>query len=477
MSVAQYRITGGFDEAQLKDIRDGAVRVLGRVGMKVDHAALCERLVANEGVTVEGGRVFFGDDLCEKYLAMFREEEKNAPTFDPIRLEGPWYPSMILDADAGKARPGTRDDTRRLVRLCNALDVERRIAPLAPKDVAPALEAVTAWKIALENGDRVWGGPLQSLDDFEVAMEMAEAAKLPGAAWCTEVTISPLTINPQAMDLVLRHVDGDMAMRGEPGPMISCGCTGPVFAPAFFIQAVAEWLGAYIVLKLVSGDRLGNDHEFHTLFNGGLRFEPMHFDMRSAAVAFGTPESLLFRLAARQVFRYLGGNPQVGGAMRTCSKELDAQNIAERSMNALAEAMDGVRCFCAAGTMANDWMVSPELIVIDREIVRIVERVVRGLDVVGDVDQSVETIASVVETGNFLEHETTMLYLRDTYSFSELFDTRTYAQWEAARPPSLIERARRIMDKALESYEFELPAEARATIDAIYDRYRRAKGL
>lgn len=477
MSILNFGISGGFTGKHLEDIRAGAIRVLEKVGMKVAHDGLLDRLATVHGLSVASGRVHFTNDICEKYLAIFAEEQKRAPRYDTFKLEGPWYPGNILDAGSGKVRPGTCDDVCRLIRLCSALGITRLISPLAPKDVPPEIEVITAWKIALENSADIRGGPLTCADEVECALEMARAAGVEGPIWCTEVTISPLTINPQAMDLILAFLDRGALVQGEPGPMISAGCTGPVFSPAFFIQAVAEWLGAFIILKVISDDRLGNAHQFRTLFNGGLRFEPMHFDMQGGSIAFGTPESLLFRLAARRIFRYLGGSRELGGAFRSCAKQLDAQCIAQRSMNVLAEALDGVRVFVAAGMLANDDVVSPELLVIDREIMDYAIRIMRGLDSADDPEESLRVISEAAPDGDYLSHESTVQRYREMYSFPKVFDYQTLTQWEAADTPSLTDRARRIIEEALAGYEFELDVSVRKQLDSIYATFKKAKGI
>jgi trimethylamine--corrinoid protein Co-methyltransferase len=433
-------------------------------------------LAAVEGVSIQGDRVRFSPDLCEKYLTLFRQEELAARSQEGYRMEGPWYPSNILDPDSGEIRPGSREDVRDLVRLCSALGITRRVCPLAPKDVPPEIEAVTAWKIALENSADIWGGPLTSTDEVDCVAEMAQVVGIKGAVWCTEIMISPLTINPEAMSLILHYLKKGTLVHGEPGPMISAGCTGPVFAPAFFAQALAEWLGAYIILKALSGGRLGNSHEFRTLFNGGLHFEPMHFDMRHGAVVFGTPEALLFRATARQVFRHLGGRPEIGGAFRTSAKQLDAQAIAQRAMSVVAEALDGVRVFVAAGSLANDQAVSPDLLVIDREIVRYAARVARGLHYIADSAQTLDAIRDVGPEGTYLAHPTTLEHYRQTYDFPDLFDHQTLSQWLGSGAVTLRQNICRLMEEKLARYDYRLDRDVQERLDAIYRRFAKARG-
>ncbi len=471
MSVINFEISGGLGKKRLEKIRSESIHILKEIGLKANHPKLLEMLSSVDGISIDGTRLYFADDICEKYLALFKEEEENSPPYNEFKMEGPWYCSNIIDLKSSQVRVATRDDVIKAVRLCSALDIIRPVCPLAPKDVPPEIESIASWKIALENSTKIKGGPLTSPEEVECALEMTEAVGIKGPIWSTEITISPLTINPKAIDLILRYLDKGMVIQGEPGPMISAGCTGPIFAPAFFIQAVAEWLGAYIILKVISNGKLGNFHQFKTLFNGGLCFEPMHFDMKYGSIAFGTSESLLFRLATREIFRFLGGKQGIGGAFRSSSKRVDAQAISERTMNVLTEALDGVKIFVAAGMLGNDEIFSPELLMIDIQIIEYIKRITEGISYVDEIGKSFETIRDIGLQGNYLSHDSTIEQYKKTYYFPELFDHQTLAQWNSSGSPKMAEKIARVIEEALDGYDYQLGDKVQKEIDKIYYTY------
>lgn len=471
MSYVTYGIAGGFTNEQLRGIHNDAIRVLERVGMKVTHPKLLEILAASNGIEIRDHAVTFSRETCEKYLNFFRKEEAARVPYADWKIEGPWYAGKIVDLESSEIRDPLSADVVAAVRLCSALEILRPVCPLAPKDVPPAVEAITAWKIALENSAGMGGAPLTNPVEIECAVEMASAAGRKGPVWCTEVTKSPLTINSEAIDLIFKFMDKDMAVHGEPGPMLSAGCTAPVFAPAFFVQALAEWLGAYMVLKIMSNGELGNSSKFRTSFNGGLRFEPMHFDMQTSSVAYGSSESMLFRMAARQIFRFLGSNEETGGAFRTTAKQIDAQAVAERSMNVLAEALDGARVFIGAGVLAVDGMFSPELLLVDREIVRYVQRVVEGMTFRAGTDESCGIIEETGFEENYLAHETTVRDVRKSFYYSALFDHSSLAQWSASGSTTFADKTRTVAREALREYDFSLDENTRREIERIHAIY------
>ena len=89
MGTIRFELSGGLSEARLLAVREQAIRVLGEVGLKVAHRETQEMLAAVEGVSIQGDRVRFSPDLCEKYLTLFRQEELAARSQEGYRMEGP----------------------------------------------------------------------------------------------------------------------------------------------------------------------------------------------------------------------------------------------------------------------------------------------------------------------------------------------------------------------------------------------------
>lgn len=464
----KYGIAGGFTEKQLKQICEEALQVLEKVGMDVPHKGVLKLLAAHKGITIKNTRVYFSPWLGEEYLQRFRKEEQARPAEEKFKMEGSWYCANVLDIDTGKIRRSHSQDLIQAVKMCQILDASRAVAPVAPLDVPISLQALTAWKICLENSSCMGGAPVTDVRVADYVQKMLQVVGRKGPVWCEEITISPLRLNSQALELVYYFLDKGMIVEGEPGPMISAGATAPIFTPAFFVQGVAEWLGAYIVLKIISHDRQGNSTYFRTLFNGGLRFEPMHFDMRYSSIAFGSAESLLFRLMTRQIFRYLGCVPPIGGAFRSASKEVDAQAAAERAMNVLVEALDGVRIFAGAGMLSIDEVFSPEQLVIDKEILNYISRVIEGIEFREEKGLSLEVIKEGVARGGYLDHLTTVEGFREIYWLPTLFEHLTLRQWQGKGMTSLRQKVKAEIEQRVREYYFELDKDVQRELNKIY---------
>ncbi len=468
-------LAGGFDERKIEEIVGGAIRVLEKTGVVLEHEKALKMLSDIKGIKVKNKKVLFSEEICREYLEKYKKDERNRSHHKQFKLEGPWSAFYFLDPKTQDIRPATKEDLRYSLRLLEGMDIYRNVAPLQATDLPKEIKTVTECKIVIENAPRTGMSPLTNKQDIETVYEMCQVVGRKPPIWSTEITISPLRLNPEAIDLVLEFLDKEMVIEGEPGPMISAGSTGPLQCPAFFIQGLAEWLGGYIVLQSLSGGKLGNNPDFATVFNGGLRFEPIHFDMKYASPAFGSAESVILRFLTRQIFRYLGGDPTIGGSMRTTSKSIDAQCIAERSMNCLIEALDGVKVYVGAGMLSIDEAFSPELAVIDSEIIKYVKRVTEGIEYTEGIDEAVELILRVSPQGIYLMDRTTVENFRKYFWDPTIFEHTTFAQWNQKGRPALREKVRQKMDEVIKSYSFKLDEKKQKEIDRIYHSYLRKK--
>ncbi len=102
-------------------------------------------------------------------------------------------------------------------------------------------------------------------------------------------------------------------------------------------------------------------------------------------------------------------------------------------------------CFCYAQLL------------VDREFVRMIRRVMQGIAINEDT-LAVEVINAVGAGGNYLGEEHTLKYMRKEHTHAKLIDRRTRKGWEESGGLSMIERARTEVFDILENYE-PLPLE------------------
>jgi trimethylamine--corrinoid protein Co-methyltransferase len=195
------------------------------------------------------------------------------------------------------------------------------------------------------------------------------------------------------------------------------------------------------------------------------------FDMRHGSFVYGSPEDLLATMFQVQLNRYYG-IPVVAKSLLTTSKMPDAQAAAEKSAHTLAAALAGARIFTCAGLLAVDEIFSAEQLVIDNEIVRYVGRVCQGYELSEDT-LAADIISEVGPAGNFLRHRSTRDHHRHVTWDPDLFTHTSLSQWQGSGSPVLVDQAREIARRAIAAHDYELPAETRRDLNAIYDRAAR----
>ena len=137
----------------------------------------------------------------------------------------------------------------------------------------------------------------------------------------------------------------------------------------------------------------------------------------------------------------------------TDAKMPDAQAGFEKASLAMLVGQSGAnRIKCVAGMLAGIKCCSLECLVTDNDLLGVVLRSIRGIEVT-DETLSVETIRDVVfDTGHYLGHSQTMKFMETEYTYPSLSDRTSTDEWELAGSPSLFERARERTRKIYDSH-------------------------
>ncbi len=443
-----------------RKILDGAFAVLEDHGVECTHARARERLAEVPGVRVGPDRVRFAREAVAAHLERRRTEQPP----DDVRfgMYGPWCSFSYCDPLTNQVRMPTESEAVDAARLIDALTAGTGAfggaVPVYLPGVDPRLQTFRQ-EICAVTYTRRLGGKLTALDRGEIGYVKA-LYKAAGRRYklALQGLISPLRLNSEVMDTFFEEIaDPDLDIE------ISCsipmaGATAPVVFPAALIQAVAETLAVDFVFNALAPTR-----RFDCLT---VRLEP--FDMKSANIVFGSPEWCVLNRACVELERDLRGTPRRYGIFRSNSRSMDAQAMIERSMSVLYQAMNGVRRFGAVGQLCVDEVFSPLQAVIDVQILKYVERVVRGLD--ASWDESVDTVALLREgdaDGTFLMHDTTAEHFRTFYGMDTLFTYENLNAWRDAGSKGLEDRAREELARLLAGTRFELDAARREEVDRV----------
>lgn len=458
MRRLRFSLNKALTQAELEDVHAQVLAVLARVGLGVSHDRSRREAARHPGVREDGARLYFAPELVEEFVERARREHPKEPLADEVTVSGPWNCLSIEDLETDRVRRATLADCRRMSKLIHAAGAGA-ICPVYPSDVEPRLQVLALEKAGLEltEGD---GSHLEFSDPqmVEFAIRMYAAA---GRRYRVEVQfpISPLKTNPSGLETVWRYKDrGDVRLSAPAAPIPQAGATAPLFLPGALVQAAAEALGSYILIRLIAGDRV----ECLPMYRVDL------FDLKTAVTVYGSPTHILYQLCLKDVYEFYYGTPKPGHFLQCMAKTCDEQAVLERTAYMLTLALAGYRRFClGAGQLSMDEVFSPVMFIVDREIARFITHIIRGVDYDGRPDAALEAIAAGVAEGNFFMHETTLANMRQDFQ-SKLFPRVSLDAWRAAGSPSVRQKAKEEVRALIEGHKLSLPAGVQQEVDAVY---------
>lgn len=456
-----------LQSGQLEHIEETMVRVLQEVGIRVLNVGLRANL-ESRGFRVWQDRVFIEGTLTRRFLDNERQRNGNlgGPCVPPdekrLSVYVSPYPQHVHDLATDRVVPFT---TERLIEATKLVDVlsDRGVTsspPGCPIDPPPLLQPVIQYWIAATYSRQGLRPPDPKAEaTFPYVAEMAEVLGHP-IRYLPVYVFSPLTLGGESLKCVLRFHErlSGVVVSSMPAP----GSTAPIDLGPAFAQAAAEAVGPAILLREALELPIS------------WRVSLYAVDLRSMAMIFGSPENVLFHLAARELTAYLAGTQWIPWPdnMHTNAKVPGAQACAEKSSLMTMGALLGGRNFGAAGTLSLDELFSAEQLVYDLEIKDHVERLLNGLEV--DADSSVEAVAEGVSAGTFAGLQRTVERYRSVYWHPLLFDREFLSAWQAKGARTMGEKARALVAEYLSQHEYRLASALQRELDRIVDHARKA---
>jgi len=456
----RFRLSGGLGPAELERIHAQVLRVLANVGIEVSHERWRTAAAAHPGVRQDGSRVYFAPELGEEFVRRARSEHQAEPLCDEVTISGPWNCLNIVDMETDQIRPSTLSDVRQMLKLIHAARAGH-ICPVYPNDVPPGLQILALEKAAIEltegNGSQLEPSDYGTLE-FIIAMYAAA-----GRRYHIEVQfpISPLKTNPAGLETIWRYKDRtDVEVTAAAAPIPQAGSTAPLFLPGGLVQAAAEALGSYILVRLVAGERVN----CHPQYRLDL------FDLKTTVTVYSSPMHILYQLCLKDVYEFYYRTPKPGHFVNCLAKRCDAQAVLERTSYMLTLALAGMRRFClGAGQLSLDEVFCPVMFIVDQEIARFITHIIRGVDYDERPDAAYEAIRSGVAEGNYFMHEATLANMRQDFA-SDIFPRMSLGSYRGAGSPSF---ARKAKDRALAligSHDSRPPDGVMEEVERIYGK-------
>lgn len=269
--------------------------------------------------------------------------------------------------------------------------------------------------------------------------------------------ISPLRYGEDAVDVTLAAIRCGMPINAIIAAQ--SGATAPATLAGMLTQSTAETLAALIMVNLFAPGH-------PTIFSNW----PFVIDLRTGAFTGSGGEISVMNAAAAQIGNFLGLPTGVAASMSD-SKAVDAQMGMEKALSSLSAGLAGANMvYESAGMMASLLGASFEAFVVDNEMLSLVQRTIRGIEV-DDETIGLEAIREAVAgAGHFLGSNHTMGAMQRDYFYPELGDRLTPASWELGGKFDMWKKAR---VKARETLSSHYPAYLDPAIDAqIRDRHK-----
>ncbi len=468
-ATPQFRV---LSEDQCETIYQGALEVLERTGAEV-HSEEALEIFRHGGCWVDGKRVRFPSRLVEwavratpSRIVICDRNGKRAMFLEGQNVyygPGPTN-TYTLDPFTGNRRRPQKSDTVRAAIVADALpNIDYAMDNGTPMDVTPTLADVHAFRALVENTMKPiihWGfGTEQYQDIVDMAAAvvggMKELQRNPFIILYSESS-PPLRHSAEAIDKAIFTARADI-------PCIYTPCTfaggvAPATLAGSLVISVADFLVGLVAGQLVL--------EGAPFIMGGLIST---MDMSSSILSYGAAELSLMSAALANVARYMK-IPMFSTAGCTDSKVIDAQTGIEAAFSILVAGLSGANLIHDCNYMEYGSTGSLELMVMDDEIIGMVKRILRGIEV-NDETLAVDVIDGVGPGGHFLGEVHTMEHFRAEFWWPKLVSRLRYDEWKVNGARTMGQRVKERTQEIINNHRPEkLPESTLREIQTIMDR-------
>jgi len=450
-----------LNQGDIERIHAAALDILADIGIGDPTRELIDIAVPQGCTLNEHGRLSFPPALIEDTLAKARREYvvyargERSPAGD-IRAGG----QRVHFCTAGSAvttfeyetrsyRPSTLVDIYDFVRLIDRLDNIHMVGqPVIATDIEDLFEhdigilyaqmCATEKPLSMSFANRTHIGPAIELFDLVLGGE-GRFVERPFCIFGGCPIVSPLRFGEDNLDILIET--SKLGLVSDIAVAPQAGATAPAPLAGTLVQLAAETLACLAVVNLVQP---GCPMTF--------AMWPLVSDLRTGAFSGGSGEEAILAAAAVQIGSYYDLPTSVGASMSD-SKIPDAQAGYEKGVTTALAAHAGCNRVCEAAGMLGSLMgCAFEQLVIDNDIIGMVLRTVRGIEVTDDT-LSVEAIKQVaLDPGHYLGHPKTLELMESEYLYPEVGDRSTPGTWAQEGAKDMLELAHGKVVEVLSSH-------------------------
>ena len=462
----QYR---PLTDSQLQQIHDTSLRMLAELGMGDAPRALTEQAI-NCGATFnELGRLCFPrsmvediiDRACKSFVFHGRDEKHSFEVGgDRVFFGTGGAAVQTLDLDRHLYRPSTLVDLADFTRVVDTLEniawftrccVATNVPDIFELDVNTVYCLMRGTQKPVGTSFTLGAHVDPIVDMFDcIAGGEGRFAEKPFCKAHISPIISPMRYGADAFEVALACIRRGMPINAIVAAM--SGATSPATIDGMLAASHAETLAALVMVNIFAPG-------YPMIFSNW----PFVIDLRTGAFCGGGGEIAILNAGAAQLANRLGLPSGVASSMSD-AKAVDAQMGMEKALSSLACGLSGANMvYESAGMMASLLGVSFEAFLLDNEMLSLVYRMIRGIEV------SEETLAFdamkhvITGEGHFIGEIQTMEAMERDYFYPKLGDRLEPTAWAEAGAQDAWQRANAEVRKILARHE---PNYIDAAVDA-----------
>lgn len=459
MYLIHMRVMETLEQIGIMVEEEASLKVLEQNGAKINYdtkrAYLPPELIQH-CLTVKGHSFTLYDSFGKRSTPM----GGNIVNYAPLG-----YSTTYVDTD-GVCKPGTYDALLRESKYVDVIDEVNTMHPsIQPCDKPAPLQDMYMVKAMLvgtrkpihcvANSEKTAEGIIRL--HAEVAGGLDNIIKKPRHMF-NLCTFSPLGIRKDCCEVIRQAAKYNVPCMFSTGTM--AGATAPVTLAGSMVESLAEVIG-HIVLAQVQ--------------KPGLPVAMLHasriFDMRYAACTVATPEYMVMKVAACQMAEYY---KIPIGAIALCSdsNDFDVQYGWEKFASSFIPRQAKMNMIFGMGMYSQLNQFGFAGLAIDAEIIRVVERIARGMEV-NEATLCFDILEAEAEKANFLYHPHTINNYKTEFMTPILSDRAPYTTFTKREGKnSMIDRAIKQLEKYEKMYDYTKGLEKEETLQKIIDEYK-----
>ncbi len=442
--------------SDVQAIHETSMKLLGEIGILFPEENALETF-KKHGFKVEGQKVYFNEEqvmgaiknVPSQFILHARNPDRNVTIGGGSPVFAPGYGApFLVDGQEGK-RNGTIEDYHNLVKLAHALPNQDLSGHLMvePQDIPSETAHLQMLLSNMLHSDKPFIGSSEGTLGAKHTMEMIDI--LFGGKPDQPVTfglinpLSPLGYGTEMIEAIIAYANGQQPLIFA--TLIMAGSTGPITLAGVMAVQNAELLAGIVLAQLISPG-------LPCLYGS----TSTNIDLRTGALAIGSPELSLCLSAHAQLARFYG-LPSRGGGALTDASITDPQAGYESMFSLLTTVNSGIDFVLHAGGIVSSYLAfSYEKFVMDDEVCGMLRQYLRGIQVDPDT-LAYQVIAHVGPGGHFLGEDHTLERCRTEFWQPALFDRSGLETWWDGERLDTTTRATHRWKELIASHEDPLP--------------------